>query len=173
MVKMIAMENGAPGKCTGLEHMVDGSQQSSAGGLFKSAKRYLVDTSAGWLFYTPVMAASEYFIAGMDGGEIGEARLAGALVQAAVMRPYGRFRDYWKSTWNVTPESSRMKKFLVDTTATLLFQTPVYAGILYASGASLREIAVALPTGLAVSAASGRPYGCVIDRWRKVWEKDE
>jgi len=50
-----------------------------------------------------------------------------------------------------------------------LYQIPVYSTILTLAGASPEEIAVALPCGLTVGALSGRPYGYVLDKWRKHW----
>jgi len=43
-----------------------------------------------------------------------------------------------------------------------------YSGILMASGASLDEIRVALPTGLLIGVTTARPFGYVLDRWRKL-----
>ena len=50
-----------------------------------------------------------------------------------------------------------------------MFQIPVYAGILCSAGASLKEIAVALPFGLTVGLTTGRPFGYCLDKWRKLY----
>ncbi len=131
--------------------------------------RYLVDTTAGWLFYTPLMVISEYGIAGMSGEEVLQSRLYAAAVHAVIMRPYGKYREWWATTWKADAHSTPLKKAVVDTTASILFQLPLYSGILYASGASWKEIAVALPAGLAIGTISGRPFGYALDKWRKMW----
>jgi hypothetical protein len=43
--------------------------------------------------------------------------------------------------------------------------------MLVASGASKEEIAVALPTGLAIGLGLTEPFGRWMDIWRKLWGK--
>ena len=131
-------------------------------------KDYLVDTSAAWMFYTPVMAASEYFVAGMASKEVAKSRLMAMAVNAVVMRPYGKLRQNWADYWNADAHSSTLKKFAVDTSYSVLFQIPVYSSILFASGASFKESCAALPAGLVVGAIVGRPYGYWLDTWRNL-----
>ena len=131
-------------------------------------KNYLVDTSAAIMVYTPLMASVEYF-SGMDSDEILKSRLFAAAANTIITRPYTIFREWWAKQWKADAKSSKTKKFLVDTSAMVMVQTPLYSGILYSSGASLEDIAVALPSGLIVGALSGRPFGYVLDKWRKLW----
>lgn len=137
-------------------------------GIIESVKDYLVDTSAAWSFYTPALAASELLLAGMDSKEVLKSRLYGMGVQALVMRPYAKFRQWWANYWNTNKDSSSIKKFLVDTSATALYQIPVYSAILYESGASFDEASVALPFGVAIGASLGRLYGKWLDKWKKI-----
>lgn len=132
-------------------------------------RNYAVDTSATIGFYTPIMAAIEHFAAGMDSEEVLKSRLFAAAYHLAFARPYGKFRQQWADLWDADETSSKTKKYCMDTSAMILIQTPVYSAILYLSGASLQEIAVALPVGLTIGALSGRPFGYVLDKWRKVW----
>ena len=158
-----------------LENIVKNEGRKQNNSRFKNIKNsitnYIVDTTAAWTFYTPTFATMEYLIAGMESEEILKSRLMAAGVQALVMRPYGKFREYWAKKWNANAESSRLKKFLVDTSALSIFQAPLYSAILYFSDVSLEEGLRALPVGILIGAASGRPYGYWLDKWRKIWGK--
>ncbi len=132
-------------------------------------KNYIIDTSAALSFWTPIMTSIEYFGAGMDSEEVLKSRLAATTVHMTIARPYGKLRQWVADKMGANTESSQSKKFAIDTLAMISTQAPLYAGILYFSGASLQEVVVALPTGLAVGAVSGRPYGYCLDKWRKLW----
>lgn len=132
-------------------------------------KKYWIDVTASWTFYTPVMAEAEYFIAGLEPRQIFYSRTFAAAIGAITMRPYGMFRDWWKKKWQITKESSPFKKFVVDTSAMLIFQIPTYSTILYSAGASPKEIAVALPPAALIGIFSGRPYGTFRDAWSDFW----
>ena len=108
----------------------------------------------------------------MESEEVLKSRLYSLGVQALVMRPYAKYREWWAQYWDVDKESSKLKKWGVDTSATVLYQIPVYAAILYGSGASMDEAAVALPCGVAIGASLGRVYGTWLDTWRKVWGRE-
>ncbi len=129
---------------------------------------YLVDTTAAWLYWTPVMTLTET-LSGMESKEILKSRLMSIALHTFVGRPYGLFRQYWANLWNADASSSRLKKIMVDTSAQICFQVPTYSTILYFSGASLKEGVAALVTGLTVGTLSGRPFGYVQDKWRKLW----
>ena len=146
-----------------------GLYQRVRDGIKREIRPYLVDTSAALSFYTPLMASSEAFIAGMSPEQVLKSRLYAAVYHSIFMRPYGKFREFWARTLKANPDSSRLKKFLVDTSAMILIQTPVYSGILLLTGTDPKKILVALPAGLAIGASSGRPYGYFLDRWRKLW----
>lgn len=131
-------------------------------------RNYVVDTTAALGFYTPLMASAEYFVAGMEPEKVLKSRLMAAAYHAIMMRPYGKFRQWWADYWHADHTSHPLKKFAVDTSATILFQVPAYSTILYLAGASLKEVLVALPVGLTIGALSGRPFGYVLDKWRKL-----
>ena len=137
-----------------------------------SASNILVDVSAGWLFYLPIVASIEKFVVGMENEEVLKARGLAMGVHGVFLRPYGKFRGWWAKKWDVNSESSSFKKFLVDTTALMLYQIPTYSSVLYLSGASFEEGATALPLGLAVGAGTGRVFGMWLDKWRKIWGKE-
>ena len=133
-----------------------------------AAKNYLVDTSASWLFYTPMLAISEC-ASGMETKEVVKSRLLAMGVHALVMRPYGKLREKWAKFWNTNSQSSALKKFVVDASISALYQIPIYSAILYASNVSFDEATYALPAGVAIGLCAGRPYGHWLDYWRKTW----
>lgn len=144
---------------------------SSVKSTYYHCTNYLVDVSAAWIFYAPTFATTEYFIAGMSGDKVAKSRLMAAGVQAIIMRPYALFREWWAKYWNAGPKSSQLKKFLVDSTATSIFQIPLYSSMLYLNNCSFEEGIKALSVGIAMGAASGRPYGFWLDKWRKLCGK--
>jgi hypothetical protein len=74
--------------------------------VFKS-RSYWVDTSAGATFWTPVMAANEFYH-GMNSLEIAKARSLGLLIGATINRPVLKLRDYWaKNIWKIQKSSSQ------------------------------------------------------------------
>ncbi|MSR85864.1 L-alanine exporter AlaE [Candidatus Woesearchaeota archaeon] len=134
-------------------------------GIKRECKQYLVDVAATWAFYLPTMAGIE-FISGMDSEEVVRSRLTSAATAIVIARPFTKLRSSWAGYLDANSGSSPSKKFLVDTSITLITQPPTYAAILYLSGASLKEAAVAIPTGLLFGAASARLFGKFLDSWR-------
>ncbi len=131
-------------------------------------KKYIVDVSAGWMFYTPLMAGIEKYVAGMESEEVLKSRLFAAGVHAIVMRPLGKIREFVaKNIWKADANSHWLKKAASDTTAVLVTQTPAYLAILAAVGTSPDEMYKALPFGLALGASTGRIFGKVQDKWRR------
>lgn len=137
-----------------------------------TATNYLVDVSAGLMFYNPVMATGEYLVAGMDGSEVMKSRLGASLMQAICMRPIGKLRNASAKLFGITKESPWYQKWASDVASTLVVQLPTYATALYFAGASLEEGATALGMGAAVTATSGRFFGKWMDTWRKTWGKE-
>ena len=135
----------------------------------KEARGYAVDTSAGLIFYNPLQAANEYFIAGLEPKEVLSTRLGMSVVGLFASRPYGKFREYWAKRCKTNPDSSRLRKFITDASGSLIFYAPIYSAILGISGASSEEIALALPVGMTTAIITGRPYGWFLDKWRKTF----
>src|SRR3989344_2231063 len=92
-----------------LEEIVSSEKKSSS-----NFKKYAVDTTSSWLYWTPIMSTTEYF-SGMEADEITTSRLLGIGLGLFVARPYGLFRQYWADQWNADATSSDKKKLLSDT----------------------------------------------------------
>ncbi|MBI2498684.1 L-alanine exporter AlaE [Candidatus Woesearchaeota archaeon] len=134
----------------------------------RKIKSWLVDSVAINLFYTPTLAFNELVIAGMGSYETLKARSISIPLGFLLGRPFGRFREFYaKHIFKADENSSKTRKFLVDTTASLVFNAPVYASILTVSGASLREIAIGLPSYAILNTVLARPYGWFLDQFRK------
>lgn len=152
-----------------LEHIISSYYQKYKEPVHTFFKKYLIDVTASWTFYIPVMAEAEYFIIGLEPLQVFYSRTFATAIGAITMRPYGVFREWWKKKWQITKESSPFKKFVVDTSAMLIFQIPTYSTILYSVGESPKEIAVALPPAALIGIFSGRPYGTFRDAWSDFW----
>jgi hypothetical protein len=132
----------------------------------ESLKRYAVDTFAGITYFQPLLGINEYFISGMDEKEVLKSRLTGLFISLLINRPYGKFRQYWAELWDTNAESSKLRKYLVDSSALVMFQLPLYFGALKISGADNDEIIRALPIGISLGLISGRPFGWYLDKVR-------
>lgn len=130
---------------------------------------YVIDTTSSIVFFTPIMALMEYFIAGMTGSAVLTSRIIAIVIGVLLARVYGIFREWWAAYTKTNRESSKERKFIVDTSARVLFQLPTYPVFLFIAGASVHQVLIALPTGIAIGIASGRPYGYFLDVWRKLW----
>lgn len=132
------------------------------------SKPYWVDVTASWLLYTPPYALMEWQRGGMDQGEVVQNRVEGLAVQAATMLPYRRVREWLAAQTGVTPESPKVRKWLVDTGAVFAMQVPLYAGMLAVTGVSREEFMYAYPAGLGLGAVLHPIFGYAVDRWRKL-----
>lgn len=150
------------------------TSQSSRGGRIaetvkKEARGYISDVFSGTLFYTPIMGANEYFIAGMELDEVLSTRGGMVVTNMFIGRPYGKFRDFWaRKVMRADANSSRLKKWATDITAPIMFYAPVYAAMMKMSGASWEETGTALATGMTIVTLSGRPYGWFLDKCRRI-----
>ncbi|EGU31342.1 L-alanine exporter AlaE [Vibrio scophthalmi] len=111
----------------------------------------------------------EIFISGMTFEQSLASRLLSIPVNIAIAWPYGVFRDFILRQGARVSLSKRMKN-LSDLVAYVLFQSPVYAGILYTVGASTDQIITAVASNAVVSCAMGVLYGYFLDLCRK-WFK--
>src|SRR3989338_6791869 len=120
-------------------------------GLSYAIKSYMVDVTSAWIFYTPIVALSEY-ASGMESEKILKSRLISVGLQIFIARPLGVFRQYWANLWDAGQESTPLKKFAGDTSFQVLTQAPIYSGMLYLAGASFNQGVAAVSLGLAVGA---------------------
>ncbi len=112
----------------------------------------------------------EIFVSGMSFEQSLQSRLLSIPVNIAIAWPYGIFRDFVLRQGTRFSDSSVMRN-ISDLLAYVLFQSPVYAAILLAVGASTDQIITAVATNAAISCGMGVLYGYFLDycrRWFKV-----
>ncbi|MGR2949398.1 L-alanine exporter AlaE [Vibrio vulnificus] len=112
----------------------------------------------------------EILISGMTFQQSLASRTLSIPVNIAIAWPYGVFRD-WVLRQGARVSTSRLMKNVSDLVAYVLFQSPVYAGILLAVGASTEQIITAVTSNAIISCGMGVLYGYFLDmcrRWFKV-----
>lgn len=112
----------------------------------------------------------EIFISQMTFEQSLASRTLSIPVNIAIAWPYGVFRDFMLRQGRSISETSLMKN-VSDLVAYVLFQSPVYAAILYTVGASTDQIMTAVASNAVVSCGMGVIYGYFLDmcrRWFKV-----
>lgn len=127
----------------------------------------MADTTALVLFFTLTGVLNERFIAGMDWHEVGLARLIGTPLMILTARPYGLWRDLVMATSGASI-SGGPKGLLFDTLALLSFQVPIYAAIIWMSGASGTGLLWGVVGAAVIMIFCGRPYGLwleLVRRW--------
>lgn len=129
-------------------------------------RRFLSDTFAMIVFSTVFGMAIEVLISGMTFGQSIQARATAIPANLITARPYGIFRDWVFRTMDAD-NGSELRKGIADILAFVLFQIPLYATILWSSGASWYQIASACSSVTVLSVFMGRPYGLFLDfsRW--------
>ncbi|MFC1710625.1 L-alanine exporter AlaE [Nanoarchaeota archaeon] len=130
-------------------------------------KDWASSASAGWVFYTPIMTPIEYYGAGMDGLEVLTSRLFNGILGHSIGLPlYQKSKEIMYKTFKVSEKSSKLKKGIVNALAFAPVHPPTYALLLTFSGASLEEMKIALPAGLAVVMATSPVFSPFMEWWR-------
>ena len=125
-------------------------------------RNFLADTTALVVFFTLTGMLNERYVAGMDWREVAKARLIGAPLMVLTARPYGLWRD-WVMYRSGAVYRGGMRAFWFDTLALLSFQVPLYAAIVWSSGADGSEVLHASAGAAVIMLISGRPYGLWLD----------
>ena len=134
-------------------------------------RRFLSDSIAMITFSTVVAMVIEVLISGMTLGQSVHTRLIAVPVNLATGWLYGVFRDWLFQLTNTNPATaSWTKKTILDTSAFTVFQMPLYAGILYVSGANLQQILTACGVATLSVAPLGRPYGIFLEYVRRIFQ---
>jgi hypothetical protein len=131
-------------------------------------RRYLADTTTLIVYAMVVGSFSELVIAGLTVDQWLRARLASIPVVLITGRPYGLYRDW---LWRLAgaDNGDRVRRLIVDTTAFVTFQLPAYWTVLAVAGASLSQIAAASVSVTLILALTGRPYGALLDLFRRLY----
>ncbi|MCP3697132.1 MAG: L-alanine exporter AlaE [Aliivibrio sp.] len=111
----------------------------------------------------------EILVSGMTFEQSLASRTLSIPVNIAIAWPYGVFRDFMLRQGSRISPSSYMKN-IADLLAYVLFQSPVYAAILFTVGASTDQIITAVSSNAVVSCVMGVFYGYFLDACRKAFK---
>ena len=131
-------------------------------------RKYIADTLALLVFSTLAALFTEIVIAGLSLSQSAHARVIAVPVIIVTARPYGVYRDWVLRRFLAEAAGQRLRRVVADTTAFLSFQLPIYWMILALAGANLRQIAVSSAGAIAAICISGRPYGVLLDLFRRL-----
>ena len=131
-------------------------------------RRYLADTSALIVYSTVAGVFVEMVVAGLTVEQCLRARLTAIPIILVTGRPYGLYRD-WIWRLSGAEEGVAARRVIADTTAFVSFQLPVYWIVLLIAGASFWQIAAASVTATIILLVSGRPYGALLDVFRRLY----
>lgn len=133
-------------------------------------EKYLIDTSAKIIVFTPLMATLEAY-KGLELTQIIESRAGMALIDLGAARVYTKLRDKIKE--KVEPKN-RVSEYLVNTLPMIAVYSPIYAGLLAASGASYDQGKALLISGTIIVALTAQPFAkYFLIPWRKYWTQQD
>ncbi|KAB0678029.1 L-alanine exporter AlaE [Aureimonas leprariae] len=129
-----------------------------------ATRSFLADTLALVTFFTVTSGLNERFVVGMAWEQVLVSRSIGAVLMLPSARPYGLWRNWFlakarPSTW--------LGYLLADSAALLLFQVPIYFGIVLAGGADLRSALLGSASFAVLVLVLGRPYGLWLEFVRR------
>ncbi len=137
--------------------------------LSNGLKNYLVDTSAKVGTYALPMAAMEAS-QGLELDQIIQSRTSVALIDAVAAIIYGKSLNYARKKLNPEKKGG-IRGYLVDTLTMIGVYAPIYAGILYSTGAENEQVASATGILCGILALTARPFSkYILDPWRKYWK---
>ena len=110
----------------------------------------------------------EIFISGMSFEQSLASRTLSIPINVAIAWPYGMFRDYIIGFGRKLSPTKWMKG-VSDMVAYVVFQSPIYACILFAVGASKEQVITAVMSNIVVSGALGVVYGQFLELCRRMF----
>ena len=128
----------------------------------------VADVIAMVLFSTIIGMAIELLLSGLTLTQSLQSRLTAIPLNLITARPYGLWRDWVGRRFKVE-SGGQIRQAIADTLAFLLFQVPLYFGILLLSGAHWKQALVACGTITLLSSFLGRPYGLWLDAIRRIF----
>jgi hypothetical protein len=131
-------------------------------------RRLVADTVALIVFCTVAAGMVEVLVVGLSAAQLVQTRLAAIPAIVFTARPYGLWRDMI-FRWFGAAEGGPARAAMFDIVAFVSFQAPVYATILYFAGASIEQIALAIPSAAVAMVMAGRPYGVFLEWVRSLF----
>jgi len=128
----------------------------------------IADTVAMVIFCFISGMLIEIFISDMTFEQSLASRTLSIPVNILIAWPYGLFRDVIIKLGRKLSDG-RLMRNISDLFAFVLFQSPVYAAILFAVGASGEQILTAVSSNAVISCATGVIYGHFLDVCRRLF----
>ena len=100
----------------------------------------------------------EVFIAGLTLDQSVQSRLMSIPVNLLIARPYGIYRD-WIMNWNIPGRQGFVGSTFLDILAYISFQIPVYAVLVFVTGAGIEQVITACVGQIGAMVVMGRPFG--------------
>ncbi|MEM0899616.1 MAG: L-alanine exporter AlaE [Pseudomonadota bacterium] len=129
----------------------------------------IIDTAATIVFFTVVASLTELFIAGMGWREVATTRLAMVPIMVLTARPYTFWRD---ALFRRFKPMRRLAHIIIDITAFVSFQAPVYLATLLFAGAEVHEVLIAVSSAVIFMVLLARPFGLYIESVRILFRKN-
>ncbi len=120
-----------------------------------STRSFIADTLALFIFFTVTGIINERYVVGMTWEQVLQARLIGTAIMIPSGRPYGMWRDFMMRR----ARANAFSHWSWDSIALLSFQTPIYASIIFLSGATGLALILGTATAALMMICLGRPYG--------------
>jgi len=128
-----------------------------------TTRSFIADTLALFIFFTVTGVINERYVVGMTWEQVLYARLLGTMIMIPSGRPYGLWRDLFMRR---AKETSLSQSFW-DSAALLTFQTPIYASIIFFSGARGFDLLLGALGAAIMMVSLGRPYGMFLSSIRR------
>ena len=128
---------------------------------------YAVETAATIAFWTPVCMAQEVLVAGLSVKQSLSVRGISSVINLAAARPYGIYRNWAFRLLRADEKSGQNRRFWADYAAFNTFWTPLYVGMIAASGGDHHQIAKAVGVSFITNLVTGRPFGAYFDFVRR------
>ena len=124
------------------------------------------------MVYTPIFAVAEHLYVGMNNEDLIKSRGTGLIVGSVTTLAYTLFADWLLKKCNVTKESSKLKRYSVETLggfAGFALGLGGYYGILKILGIPPEQNEKALEASIFITLATTYHFRIGMNKWRKYW----
>lgn len=135
-------------------------------------RRWAVDTSLAHIVYTPIYGLAEHFYVGMNTEDLLKSRGIGLAIGSGTTLAYTLFADWLLKKCDVTKESSKLKRYAIETLGGLAgFALGLggYQAILTILGIPQEQNEKAIIAAVAITLATTYHFRIYMNKWRKYW----
>lgn len=135
-------------------------------------RRWAVDTSLAHIVYTPIYAVAEHLYVGMNNEDLTKSRGLGLIVGSGTTLAYTLFADWLIKKCNVNKESSKLKRYSVETLGGLAgFALGVggYYALLKIINIPQEQNEKAIIAAVSITLTTTYHFRIYMNKWRKYW----